>query len=238
MHDLSLYALEMIENSLRAGAERVVVRVSIDPSRDRLAIAVEDDGPGLDVSPDQATDPFFTTKSGKRTGLGLPLFREAAEAADGHLTLQRSPALGGVAIEAVMTLSHVDRAPLGNVVESVAVMAATNPQATLTLEVEAGAETCLAQGAELAAFGAVATRCAALLATADAPAATATPASGAATATPFAGATPTAGATGAGATPVTHQRHADDRPVTPSAPTNTTQIVDSVDLRQQQRSVG
>jgi anti-sigma regulatory factor (Ser/Thr protein kinase) len=169
MHDLSLYTLEMIENSLRAGAERVAVRVSIDSARDRLAISVEDDGPGLDVSADQATDPFFTTKAGKRTGLGLPLFREAAEAAGGRLTLQRSPALGGVGIEAVMRLSHVDRPPLGDVCQSVAVMAVTNPQATLVLEVEAGAESCLAQGAELAAFGAVAERCAALLATADDP---------------------------------------------------------------------
>jgi Histidine kinase-, DNA gyrase B-, and HSP90-like ATPase len=221
MHDLSLYALEMIENSLRAGAERVAVRVAIDPARDRLTISVEDDGPGLDVSAAQATDPFFTTKAGKRTGLGLPLFREAAEAADGRLTLQRSSALGGVAIEAVMSLSHVDRPPLGDVCESVAVMAATNPQATLVLDVEAGAESCLAQGAELAAFGAVAARCAALLATADASTTMST--------------TP----------PVTDERHVPDLsdpsthdPSGPTTPTATTQTVDSVDLRQQQRSVG
>jgi hypothetical protein len=221
MHDLSLYTLEMIENSLRAGAERVAVRVSIDSARDRLAISVEDDGPGLDVSADQATDPFFTTKAGKRTGLGLPLFREAAEAAGGRLTLQRSPALGGVAIEAVMSLSHVDRPPLGDVCQSVAVMAATSPQATLVLEVEAGAESCLAQGAELAAFGAVAARCATLLATADAPTTMPT--------------TP----------PVTDERHTPDLSDLPThdlsgpkAPTATTQTVDSVDLRQQQRSVG
>ncbi len=67
--------------------------------------------------------------------------------------MHRSPELGGVAIEAVMRLSHVDRPPLGDVVQTVAVMAATNPQATLSLEVGAGADTCLAQGAELAAGG-------------------------------------------------------------------------------------
>jgi len=81
MHDLSLYVLEMIENSLRAGAGKVAVRVWIEAPRDELSIVVEDDGPGLDVSVEQATDPFYTTKAGKRTGLGLPLFREAAEAA-------------------------------------------------------------------------------------------------------------------------------------------------------------
>jgi hypothetical protein len=175
MHDLSLYVLEMIANSLRAGAGRVVVRVWAESPRDELSIAVEDDGPGLDVSPAQATDPFFTTKTGKKTGLGLPLFREAAEAAGGHLTMRVSADLGGLAIEAVMRLSHVDRPPLGDVVQTVAVMAATNPQASLSLEAGCGADTCLAQGAELAAYGPAAGRCAAILASVDArPAATGT----------------------------------------------------------------
>jgi hypothetical protein len=164
MHDLSLYLLEMIENSLRAGAGAVAVRVEITPERDELAILVEDDGPGLDVSPAQAADPFFTTKSGKKTGLGLPLFREAAEAAGGHLVLRRSAGLGGLAIEAVMRLSHVDRPPLGDVVQT---MAATNPQAALTLEVGAGPDSCIASGAELVADGAGVERCAAILAGAD-----------------------------------------------------------------------
>ena len=168
MHDLSLYLLEMIENSLRAGAQSVAVRVEIASERDELAIAVEDDGPGLDVSPEQAADPFFTTKAGKKTGLGLSLFREAAEAAGGHLTMHRSAKLGGAAIEAVMSLSHVDRPPLGDVVQTMAVMAATNPQAELSLEVGAGSESCALSGAALAAGGAGVERCAALLATADA----------------------------------------------------------------------
>ncbi len=224
MHDLSLYILEMIENSLRAGAGRVAVRVWIEPPRDELSIVVEDDGPGLDVSPDQATDPFFTTKAGKKTGLGLPLFREAAEAAGGHLTMHRSRELGGVAIEALLGLSHVDRPPLGDVVETVAVMAATNPQADLTLEVGAGADACLAQGGELAAFGPVARRCAAILARADA-----RPLDTAAVAAP--GAATDAAAAGGDVTPDHHG---------PSpAPARTTKTVDdTVDLRQQKRSVG
>jgi len=175
MHDLSLYVLEMIENSLRAGAGKVAVRVWIEAPRDELSIVVEDDGPGLDVSVEQATDPFYTTKAGKRTGLGLPLFREAAEAAGGHLTLHRSRDLGGVAIDAVMALSNVDRPPLGDVVQTVAVMAATSPEASLSLEICAGADTCLATGAELAADGPVARRCAALLAGADSSRRTSTP---------------------------------------------------------------
>jgi len=168
MHDLSLYVLEMIENSLRAGAGTVAVRVCVEASRDELTIVVEDDGPGLDVSVEQATDPFYTTKAGKRTGLGLPLFREAIEAAGGRLKLHRSPELGGVAIDAVMGLSSVDRPPLGDFVQTMAVMAATSPGAALTLEVCIDADTCQATGAELAGGGLVAQRCADLLSEADA----------------------------------------------------------------------
>ena len=222
MHDLSLYILEMIENSLRAGAGTVAVRVWVEAPRDELTIVVEDDGPGLDVSADEATDPFFTTKAGKRTGLGLPLFREAAEAAGGHLTLHRSHELGGVAIDAVMGLSNIDRPPLGDVVETVAVMAATNPGGALTLEVCMGADTCLATGAELAAGGPTAQRCAELLARADA-----VPASIAAT-----------------TNATTTESHSDPEPigVTDTRPVSNTDPIqtvdDTVDPNQKQRSVG
>ena len=214
MHDLSLYLLEMIENSLRAGADRVAVHVWIETPRDQLTIAVEDDGPGFAVNPEQAADPFFTTKAGKKTGLGLSLFREAAEAAGGHLTMHRSGELGGAAIEAVMGLSHVDRPPLGDVVETMAVMAVTNPQAALTLEVGAGPACCTVTGAELVGGGPAAARCAAVLAAADAPA----PAPGRATRSHDTPPTP-----GRGTRPA-------DKP--------TQTVTDTVDLRQQKRSVG
>ena len=237
MHDLSLYVLEMIENSLRAGAGTVAVRVWVEPPRDELTIVVEDDGPGLDVSVEQATDPFYTTKAGKRTGLGLPLFREAAEAAGGHLTLHRSRELGGVAIDAVMGLSHVDRPPLGDFVQTVAVMAATNPETALTLEVCVGADTCQATGAELAAGGPVAQRCAALLSGADARPASlgGTPADADAGAR-TAHATAAAGAVQANAALTETVTDTATRPASTTDPIQT--VDDTVDHNLQQRSVG
>jgi len=165
MHDLSLYVLELIENSVRAGAATVVVTVAADPTRDELAIGVDDDGPGLDVSADQATDPFYTTKQGKRTGLGL--FGEAAEAAGGHLTVHRAGGLGGVGVTAVLRLSHVDRPPLGDMAQTVAVTAATTPGVELRLEVAVAGDAATATGAELLTPGPAAERCAALLASID-----------------------------------------------------------------------
>ncbi len=89
---------------------------------------MEDDGPGLPVEPEQALDPFFTTKRNKTTGLGLSLFRQAAEEAGGGLDVDRSVDLGGVAVRAWMSLANVDRPPLGDVATSILTMVATNPE--------------------------------------------------------------------------------------------------------------
>jgi signal transduction histidine kinase len=99
VHDLSLYLLDIIENSVRAGATVIATSITASRADDTLTITVEDDGPGLPIAPEQVMDPFFTTKAGKKTGLGLSLFRQAAEAAGGELTLGESAELGGVAVE-------------------------------------------------------------------------------------------------------------------------------------------
>ncbi len=97
VHDLSLHLLEMLENSVRAGATVVATGFTVDHARDLLELTVDDDGHGLTVSPEQALDPFYTTKSGKKTGLGLSLFKAEAEAAGGTLTIGSSE-LGGAQV--------------------------------------------------------------------------------------------------------------------------------------------
>jgi hypothetical protein len=151
MHDLSLYLLDILENSVRAGATVISTTIVADRAADRLTLRVEDDGPGLPVEPEQALDPFFTTKSNKKTGLGLSLFRQAAEAAGGGLTVGRSGELGGVCVEAHMSLANVDRPPLGDVAASIATMFATNPEIEFRVDLEdAGARTSL-RGPEIPA---------------------------------------------------------------------------------------
>ncbi len=128
MHDLSLYLLDILENSVRAGATVIATRITADRVAGTLAIDVQDDGPGLPVQPEAALDPFFTTKERKKTGLGLSLFRQAAEEAGGGLTVGRSAELGGVQVHAWLGLDNVDRPPLGDVAASILTMVATNPQ--------------------------------------------------------------------------------------------------------------
>jgi hypothetical protein len=149
MHDLSLYLLDILENSLRAGAKRIRVCVAADRAADSLLITVEDDGPGLPVSPREALDPFFTTKKDKKTGLGLSLFRQAAEAAGGGVCVGHSADLGGTVVRARLSLSHVDRPPLGDVATSILTMVATNPEVDFSVDLVDGDERTSLRGSEL-----------------------------------------------------------------------------------------
>jgi hypothetical protein len=149
VHDLSLYLLDLLENSVRAGATVIATTIVADRGADELSIRVEDDGPGLPVEAEQALDPFFTTKADKKTGLGLSLFRQAAEAAGGGLSVGRSEDLGGASVHAWMRLGDVDRPPLGDVAASIATMFATNPEIEFRVDLtDDGARTFL-RGPEL-----------------------------------------------------------------------------------------
>lgn len=149
MRDLSLHVLDLVENSLRAGATVVRVAVSANSVDDTLLLAVEDNGPGFSVPPEQLADPFFTTKGGKKTGLGLSLFRAAAQRADGEMVLGRS-AMGGASVVATMKLSHVDRSPVGDLAATCSSIACTNPRLDLRVELSSGRERVSLSSRELA----------------------------------------------------------------------------------------
>ena len=149
MRDLSLHVLDLLENSIRAGASVIEITVAQDPAAGTLRIAVEDDGPGIRVPVEVATDPFYTTKSGKKTGLGLSLFRGAAERAGGRLTVGRSR-LGGAAIEATMELDNVDRSPLGDLAGAVSSIVCTDPEVDLRCTLSVGDRSCRVCVSELA----------------------------------------------------------------------------------------
>jgi hypothetical protein len=147
LRELSLHVLDLVENSIRAGAGVVHVEVEEQPDRDLLALSVEDDGPGLAVEPEQALDPFYTTKEGKRTGLGLSLFRQQVELAGGNVELGRS-ALGGLAVRARLGLGHVDRYPLGDLAGTLAGVVAANPGVEIRVRLARGGRDVLASSTD------------------------------------------------------------------------------------------
>jgi signal transduction histidine kinase len=151
MRELALHILDLIENSLRAGAGIIAVDIAACPKNDRLRITVEDDGVGLKVTPDEALNPFYTTKTGKRTGLGLSLFRATAEQAGGRLILAKS-LLGatGLKVTAEMRLTHVDRHPLGDLAGTLASVVYTAPDVDFRFHLRLDGRDCAIRVSDLA----------------------------------------------------------------------------------------
>lgn len=128
MEDLSLHVLDIVENSIRAGAKKIEIRIHEDLKADCLEIEIQDDGAGMDVSTmEKALDPFFTTKSVRKVGLGLSLFREAARAAGGDMIIQSQPGRG-TNVKATFQHSHIDRKPLGDMSKTLTTLVIANPE--------------------------------------------------------------------------------------------------------------
>ena len=116
MQDISLHLLDTIENSVRAEARNIKVRVITDVSKNRLRIIVEDDGVGMDAHTlKMAQNPFYTSKLErvKKVGLGIPLFKQNAELTGGCFKMASEPGFGTV-LTVDFGLDHIDRMPLGN----------------------------------------------------------------------------------------------------------------------------
>ncbi len=116
MQDISLHLLDIIENSVRAGAKGIRIRIINDAQENILRFIVEDDGCGMDSETlAMAQDPFYTSKEDrvKKVGLGIPLFKQNAELCNGSFTITSEPCLGTV-LKADFEKDHIDRLPLGN----------------------------------------------------------------------------------------------------------------------------
>ena len=114
MRELSLHVLDALENSLEAGATCIELVIEENMAADRLSITIRDNGRGMDKAQlDRIFDPFFTTRSTRHVGLGVPLFKAAAERCNGSLTVASQPGEGTL-LQAVFQHSHIDRAPLGD----------------------------------------------------------------------------------------------------------------------------
>jgi hypothetical protein len=115
MRELSLHILDIVQNSLEAGATLVELTIEEDLTADRLTITVRDNGRGMDEAQlARIFDPFYTTRKTRHVGLGVPLFKAATERCNGDLTIT-SQVGKGTTLRATFQRSHIDRAPLGDV---------------------------------------------------------------------------------------------------------------------------
>ena len=114
MKELSLHILDIAENSIKAKASLVEITVCEDIKKNLLTIEIKDNGCGMsDEFLKRVKDPFSTTRTTRRVGMGLSLFEAAAEQCDGSLKISSTEGIG-TDVVVTFVLNHIDRAPLGD----------------------------------------------------------------------------------------------------------------------------
>lgn len=118
MEELSLHLLDIAENSLRAGAGKVEITIDDFPRQNYLLIKVKDNGRGMVMEEiDNLLDPFYTTRTERNVGLGIPLLKMTADNCRGSLLIS-SKVGKGTTLEVTLEHNNIDRPPLGNMVST------------------------------------------------------------------------------------------------------------------------
>ncbi len=106
----------------------VTITVDADFTSDRLSIVIDDNGCGMTPQQvEQVTDPFFTSRTTRKVGLGVPFFKLAAESTGGSFTIRSEPGVG-TTVTAVFVLSHIDRMPLGDINTTIHTLVIYHPE--------------------------------------------------------------------------------------------------------------
>lgn len=126
MLELAAHILDIAENSIRAEATLIEININEDTVNDSLSIEIIDDGQGMNPEEiKKALDPFYTTKTVRRIGLGLPLLADAAQRTCGYFNL-KSQEGKGTAVQASFGLNHIDRQPMGDIISTLIILIAGN----------------------------------------------------------------------------------------------------------------
>ena len=119
MKELSLHILDIARNSIVAGADNIRIAIIEDSKKDQLTIKIKDDGKGMNSETvKHVVDPFYTTRTTRRVGLGVPMFKANAEACGGSFDITSELGVGTELI-AKFQHSHIDRVPLGNMADTI-----------------------------------------------------------------------------------------------------------------------
>ena len=119
--------LDIAQNSVSAGAGQIDIALRADTAGKTLALTIADDGCGMDAEmAANVTDPFCTTRTTRKVGLGVPFLKMAAEMTGGALAIDSAPGKGTV-VRAMFGLFHIDLMPLGDIGATVSLLVQANP---------------------------------------------------------------------------------------------------------------
>ncbi len=130
MKELSLHILDLVQNSVKAGAN--LIAIEIEETEELFRFSVKDNGCGMSADfLQKVRDPFTTTRTTRKAGLGIPLLEAAAVQCGGSLEIASKPGKGTV-VTAVFQNGHIDRAPLGDMAQTMVTVISGNPEIDFT----------------------------------------------------------------------------------------------------------
>jgi anti-sigma regulatory factor (Ser/Thr protein kinase) len=128
MRELSLHILDIAENGITAGGNCIWIEVDEARKKDQLTIVIRDNGRGMPVEKlERIDDPFITTRTTRRVGLGLSLLAAAAARCEGTMRVNSEPGKG-TEVRATFRFNHIDRAPLGDMAATITTLIMGNPE--------------------------------------------------------------------------------------------------------------
>jgi len=123
-----MHILDIVQNSIRAEATKIEVFICEDEERNLFSVSVKDNGFGMEEDLLAiVADPYTTTRTTRKVGLGVPLLKHSAEQSGGYIKVYSEKAVG-TNIQAVFQLNHIDRPPLGDIAGTIVLIASANPE--------------------------------------------------------------------------------------------------------------
>jgi hypothetical protein len=127
MKDLSFHILDIVQNSLHAGADKILIEMKENTKEGKLKLTISDNGSGMDRdSVSRVTDPFFTSSTTKKVGLGLPLLKQNAEQTGGVFEVS-SELNKGTMVTAIFNTRNIDMIPEGDLAATMRILIASEP---------------------------------------------------------------------------------------------------------------
>lgn len=138
MNNLSFHITDISANSLRAGATEICLDIRETP--EMITIRIADNGSGMDgETMARVANPFYTTRTTRKVGLGLPFLIQNAEQTGGRVRLRSAPGKG-TEVTAEFRVSHIDCPPWGDLPGTVALLITGNPKVNIRFTYRKGEE--------------------------------------------------------------------------------------------------
>jgi len=127
LREISLHIMDVAENGITAGSELIEIFINENRIENLLTVVIKDYGKGMPPEMVRTvTDPFVTTRTTRRIGLGLSLWKEASKRCGGNFSIESEPGKG-VIVTATFKYDHIDRAPIGDIAGTITMLIAGNP---------------------------------------------------------------------------------------------------------------